>query len=72
MSPAPTNAPAAPPLLMSVNEVATALGCGRDTVYRLMTSGQLPSVIVGGRLRRVRQDDLRTYVDSLTATRPAR
>jgi len=72
MIPTPINAPAAQPLLMSVNEVATALGCGRDTVYRLMTSGQLPSVIVGGRLRRVRQDDLRTYVDSLTATRPAR
>lgn len=37
-----------------------------------MTSGALPSVIVGGRLRRVRREDLRAYVDSLAVTWPAR
>jgi excisionase family DNA binding protein len=58
-------------MLLSVAEVAAELGCGRDTVYRLMTSGALPSVIVGGRLRRVRREDLRTYVDSLAVTWPA-
>jgi excisionase family DNA binding protein len=60
-----------PRMLMSVAEVAAELGCGRDTVYRLMTSGSLPSVIVGGRLRRVRREDLRAYVDSLAVTWPA-
>ena len=59
-----------PRMLLSVAEVAAELGCGRDTVYRLMTSGALPSVIVGGRLRRVRREDLRAYVDSLAVTRP--
>ena len=62
----------APKMLLSVGEVAAALGCGRDTVYRLMTSGALPSVTVGDRLRRVRRDDLRAFVDALTETRPAR
>ena len=60
-----------PRMLLSVAEVAAELGCGRDTVYRLMTSGALPSVIVGGRLRRVRREDLRAYVDSLAVTWPA-
>lgn len=62
----------APKMLLSVSEVAAALGCGRDTVYRLMTSGALPSVTVGDRLRRVRRDDLRAFVDTLAETRPAR
>jgi excisionase family DNA binding protein len=58
-------------MLLSVAEVAAELGCGPDTVYRLMTSGALPSVIVGSRLRRVRREDLRAYVDSLAVTWPA-
>ena len=58
-------------MLLSVAEVAAELGCGRDTVYRLLTSGALPSVIVGGRLRRVRREDLLTYIDSLAVTWPA-
>ena len=36
--------PPAPPqrMLLSVDEVATELGCGRDTVYRLLTTGAAP------------------------------
>jgi excisionase family DNA binding protein len=60
-----------PRMLLSVADVAAELGCGRDTVYRLMTSGALPSVILGGRLRRVRREDLRAYVESLAVTWPA-
>ena len=60
--------PPTPRMLLSVSEVAAELGCGRDTVYRLMTSGALPSVTVAGRLRRVRHEDLRGYIDSLAAT----
>lgn len=69
-----TPAPSAPPqrLLLSVAEVATELGCGRDTVYALLTSGALPSVRLGGRLRRIRRTDLTTYVESLTASSPSR
>jgi excisionase family DNA binding protein len=67
-------APSAPPqrLLLSVAEVATELGCGRDTVYALLTTGALPSVRLGGRLRRIRRTDLNAYVDSLTASTPSR
>lgn len=72
MTTAPAEAGSARRMLLSVGEVAAELGCGRDTVYRLMTSGALPSVTVGDRLRRVRRDDLRAFVDALTETRPAR
>jgi len=68
------SAPATPPqrMLLSVAEVAAELGCGRDTVYALLTSGALPSVRLGGRLRRIRRTDLAAYVDSLTASTPSR
>lgn len=59
-------------LLLSVAEVAAELGCGRDTVYALLTSGALPSVRLGGRLRRIRRTDLTTYVDTLKASKPTR
>lgn len=69
-----TPAPATPPqrMLLSVAEVAAELGCGRDTVYALLTSGALPSVRLGGRLRRIRRTDLTTYVESLAASSPSR
>lgn len=58
--------PPQPRMLLSVNEVAAELGCGRDTVYRLLAAGQLRSITVGGRLRRIRREDLRSYIDSRT------
>ena len=69
-----TPAPATPPqrLLLSVAEVAAELGCGRDTVYALLTSGALPSVRLGGRLRRIRRADLNRYVDTLAESTPSR
>ena len=69
-----TPAPATPPqrLLLSVAEVAAELGCGRDTVYALLTSGALPSVRLGGRLRRIRRTDLTAYVESLATSSPSR
>lgn len=66
--PAATASAPQPRMLLSVNEVATELGCGRDTVYRLLTTGQLRSITVGGRLRRIRSEDLRAYIDSRVAT----
>ena len=55
-------------MLLSVAEVAAELGCGRDTVYGLLTSGRLPSVLVGERLRRVRRPDLEQYIADLPAS----
>jgi excisionase family DNA binding protein len=61
-----------PRMLLSVAEVAAELGCGRDTVYGLLASGALPSVTVGGRLRRICRRDLLAYIDRLTVTRPSK
>lgn len=68
------SAPAAPPqrMLFSVKDVAAELGCSPDTVYALITRGDLRSITVGGRLRRIRTEDLRAYIDSRVATTPSR
>lgn len=71
---APTTAADAthPRMLLTVAEVAAELGCCRDTVYQLLTTGALPSVRVAGRLRRIRRADLHTYIDTLTPSTPRR
>ncbi len=51
-------------MLLTVEEAATVLGVGRSLMFELIASGQVDSVRVG-RLRRLRPDDLRAYVDSL-------
>jgi excisionase family DNA binding protein len=51
-------------LLYTLADVAAALSVSRSKVYELVRSGALPSVRIGGS-RRVRGEDLATYVDSL-------
>ncbi len=58
-------------MMLSVPEVAAELGCGRDTVYALLASGRLPSVLIGERLRRVRRQDLEQFIAELPAVPPA-
>ena len=60
-----------PRMMLSIGEVAAELGCGRDTVYALIASGHLASVLVGERLRRIRREDLRAYVETLAPSFPA-
>jgi excisionase family DNA binding protein len=62
---------AATRMLMTVPEVARELGCGRDTVYALLASGDLPSVRLAGRLRRIRRGDLEAFVASMVSSRPS-
>lgn len=52
--------------LLSPEQVAERLGCGRSYVFQLLTRGDLASVKVG-RLRRVPEDAVRDYIDRLTA-----
>ena len=66
-APAPTSHPR---MMLTVPEVAAELGCGRDTVYALIASGNLPSVLIGARLRRVRRQDLEQYIADLPQSRP--
>lgn len=48
-------------LLLTAEEAAKALGCGRTTIYQLLFNGELPSVHVG-RLRRIAYSDLVSYI----------
>lgn len=50
--------------LLTIPEVAIHLRRGRTTAYRLIASGDIPSVDVGG-ARRVRKSDLEAYMASL-------
>ena len=41
--------PAAQPLAYSPGEAARAIGCGRTTIYKLISAGQLRSRKIGSR-----------------------
>ena len=51
--------------LYTIPEVAERLRHGRTRVYQLITSGRLPSVVVGPRARRVRESDLDEFIAGL-------
>lgn len=53
-----------PILLLRVEEAALRLGIGRTSMYRLVMSGEVESVLIGG-LRRVPAPCLEEYVDRL-------
>jgi len=55
---------AAPTLLLRVEEAALRLGIGRTSMYRLVMSGEVESVQIGG-LRRIPAPCLQEYVDRL-------
>lgn len=55
-------------LLVKVPEAAAQLGISRAKLYELIASGALPSVKLDG-CRRLRMDDLRAFVDGLSASR---
>ncbi|MHB1939270.1 MAG: helix-turn-helix domain-containing protein [Candidatus Dormibacteria bacterium] len=48
-------------LLLSVNEVASLLGCGRTYVYGMIQRGELP-VVKLGRLTRIPASELEEFV----------
>jgi excisionase family DNA binding protein len=51
-------------MLLTVEEAAAVLGVGRSLMFELIAAGEVATVRVG-RLRRVRPEDLRSYVDRL-------
>jgi len=52
--------------LYTIPEVGERLRQGRTRVYELIRSGQLPSVLVGPRARRIRESDLAAFIASLS------
>jgi excisionase family DNA binding protein len=63
------------PAVLSVNAVASHLGCSSRTVRRRITEGSLPAVLDHGRVV-IRADELKAYVADLegvgSPTRPSR
>lgn len=53
-------------LLLTIRDAAEQLRVSTRTVHRLIYAGELPTVPVRRSLR-IRRDDLRAYVDGLTA-----
>jgi excisionase family DNA binding protein len=52
-----------PKRLLGADELARELGVGRTTAYSLLWSGAIPSM-KGGRLRKVRREDLEAYIEA--------
>ncbi|HEX5139810.1 MAG TPA: helix-turn-helix domain-containing protein [Dehalococcoidia bacterium] len=50
--------------LLTLEQVAEYLGVHRDTVYKLVRSGRLPALQLGGRKAawRISEDDLREFI----------
>lgn len=55
---------AAPRLLLMIPEAARRLSVGKTTLYAMLRSGELGSVVVG-RLRRIPMDSLDSLLDAL-------
>jgi excisionase family DNA binding protein len=49
--------------LLSVRQVATVFGISRETVYRLIRSGDLEPIRIGARAR-FAPDDVRAYLET--------
>lgn len=54
----------APRLLLTVEEAALRLGIGRSTMYALVLTGEVESLLIG-RLRRIPADALPAYLTRL-------
>lgn len=51
--------------LLTVEQTAHALGLGRTTTWHLITTGEIESVVIGRKARRVPYDAIDTYVERL-------
>jgi excisionase family DNA binding protein len=58
--------PTADPRLLTVREAANVLGMGRSTLYELIASGAVETVVIG-RSRRVPHEALVSFVAALRA-----
>jgi excisionase family DNA binding protein len=61
-----SSAPPTEPILLTLSDVAAALGVHLSTVKRLVSAGELPTRKLG-HLTRVRYDELKAFADRLPA-----
>ncbi|MGP3950093.1 excisionase family DNA-binding protein [Streptomyces sp. 7N604] len=52
-------------LVLTVDEAARRLGIGRTTMFALVSSGEVRSVLIGRRMRRIPAQALKEYIDRL-------
>ena len=57
--------------VISPDQLAEYLGCGRTTAYQLLREGRIPSFKLRG-LRRIRTRDVDRYLAQLVSDRDAR
>lgn len=58
------NSPSENPPIMLANEIATTLGIGRSTAYRLLNSGKIPKVNLGCKIIGAHRADILAFLDS--------
>ena len=51
------------PLLLTVDEAARTLASGRSNIYKLVASGEIPSIRIGASIR-IPVDALKAWIDS--------
>ncbi|MFC2000272.1 helix-turn-helix domain-containing protein [Chloroflexota bacterium] len=50
--------------LLTVKDVSRLLSVSLPTVWRLIAAGEISSILIGKRARRIRRDDLMAYIES--------
>lgn len=56
------------PVMLSVADVADLLSVSRQTVYNLIYHSNLPSVLIGGTLRRIPREDFDAWLKQQAAS----
>jgi excisionase family DNA binding protein len=64
-----TNLRSNPPVLLKASDVAGRLNISKALAYQLMSSGEIPTVRIRGKIVRVTEEDLQGYINSCRAIR---
>ena len=48
---------------LTTDELKRWLGIGRTKTYELLATGEIPSYMIGGRIRRIRRQDVEAWLE---------